>query len=256
VAALRQADAAFGRLLEAARRLYQAVNIIVTSDHGYVTVSGRFDVAAALRDGGFLPDGDTPAAIICGDGGAVSLYLGGEVDSGRLARHLLASPWVSAAFSPGGRIAGTLPLEAAGGGERPDLMLSLAWDGAVNAHGVPGSGWTSSTIAPGSGDHGGLSAWEMHNTLVLAGPAFREGVVSETPCGIVDIAPTVLAQRGLTPPPEWQGRVLAEVLRDGGTPPEGVTGRLIADGPAGEQMLRLARAGSVSYPCSAGPRTE
>jgi predicted AlkP superfamily pyrophosphatase or phosphodiesterase len=64
VAALRQADAAFGRLLEAVRRLYQAVNVIVTSDHGYVTVSGRFDVAAALRDGGFLPDGDTPAAII------------------------------------------------------------------------------------------------------------------------------------------------------------------------------------------------
>ncbi len=44
----------------------------------------------------------------------------------------------------------------------------------------------------GAGMHVSLSPYDMHNTLVAAGPAFREGLASELPSGNIDVAPTIL----------------------------------------------------------------
>jgi len=39
--------------------------------------------------------------------------------------------------------------------------------------------------------------------------------MSDAPCGIVDIAPTVLYLLGIEPPASIDGRILREILRDG-----------------------------------------
>ena len=52
----------------------------------------------------------------------------------------------------------------------------------------------------------------MHNTLVAAGPDFREGFVDETPSGNVDVAPTILKILGVKPAQKMDGRVLIEAL--------------------------------------------
>jgi hypothetical protein len=259
LAGLKEADAAFGRLLDACHTLYEAVNVIITADHGYLSVSGHVDLAGELVDAGLKSSRDSTDIVICVDGGAASIYTDAGVDQHRLARWLLARPWASVLFSPGGRIAGTLPLEAAGGGgpDAPDLMLCLGWNDDENEFGVRGAGWGGGAIAVGAGDHGGLSSWEMRNTLIAAGPAFREGIRSDLPCGIVDIAPTTLACLGVSVPAVWHGRILSEALRDGVAPvPEPAieyAALCATDGGPVRQTLRVETAGGVRYPASAWP---
>ena len=123
----------------------------------------------------------------------------------------------------------------------------MAWEDGENRHGVRGLSAGQGGIAVGAGDHGGISPFEMRNTLIAAGPHFRAGTVSDVPCGIVDIAPTVLHCLGVTPPAEWGGRVLAEALRDGGTPPWVEVEERAVSFHGGQQLLTVARADGVSY---------
>ena len=45
---------------------------------------------------------------------------------------------------------------------------------------------------PNKGSHVSLSPYDMHNTLIAAGPDFKAGVTNSTSSGNVDIAPTVM----------------------------------------------------------------
>jgi len=54
--------------------------------------------------------------------------------------------------------------------------------------------------------------FDLHNTLVAAGPDFRKGVVDPLPSGNTDIAPTVLWILGIQPAAPMDGRVLTEAL--------------------------------------------
>jgi hypothetical protein len=47
------------------------------------------------------------------------------------------------------------------------------------------------------GNHASLSPYDMHNTLVAAGPDLRRGVLDTLPSGNTDLAPTVLWILGL-----------------------------------------------------------
>ena len=64
----------------------------------------------------------------------------------------------------------------------------------------------------GAGTHASLSPFDLHNTLIAAGPDFKTGFVSEVPSGNIDIAPTVLSILGVPPPRPMDGRVLAEAM--------------------------------------------
>jgi arylsulfatase A-like enzyme len=64
----------------------------------------------------------------------------------------------------------------------------------------------------GQGSHVSLSAFDMHNTLIAAGPDFRAGMISDLASGNVDIAPTILSLLGIQPPKPMDGRVLTEAL--------------------------------------------
>lgn len=94
----------------------------------------------------------------------------------------------------------------------------------------------------------------MRNTLIAAGPRLRQGSVSEIPCGIVDIAPTLLHCLGLPVPEGWQGRVLSEALRKGVAAPVWSLEQRTADFAVGRQELSLAHAGGVTY--TAGARIQ
>jgi len=74
------------------------------------------------------------------------------------------------------------------------------------------------TTQTGVAGHGATSPYDIHNTLIAAGPDFREHTVSAAPTGNVDIAPTVLRLLGLAIPPSMTGRVIAEALRSGPAP--------------------------------------
>lgn len=255
VASIQAADAAFGRMRErlAARGLSEALDIVVTADHGYATVTGHVDVTAALVAAGLKAAPDSTEVVLCADGGACLVYTDGTADLDQLAAFLLGRPWVGAVFSRGGAAAGTLPLAAVGceGPHAPDLVVAMAWDDRANPHGFRGMSVGHGGIAVGAGDHGGISPFEMRNTLLAAGPHFRQGAVSEVPCGIVDVAPTLLHCLGLEPPPEWDGRVLVEALRGASQPPVHHTEEHVASFEGGRQVLTVARCGSTAYTVAA-----
>ena len=66
----------------------------------------------------------------------------------------------------------------------------------------------------GLGTHASLSRFDLHNTLIAAGPDLKPGYVSHLPSGNIDLAPTVLHVLGVVPPQPMDGRVLSEALQD------------------------------------------
>ena len=66
----------------------------------------------------------------------------------------------------------------------------------------------------GQGTHASLSRYDMHNTLIAAGPDFRVGWRDELPSGNVDLAPTIAHLLGLPEVPKMDGRVLKEAFAD------------------------------------------
>ena len=87
---------------------------------------------------------------------------------------------------------GTLPIGCVGvgGALAPDILYSNDWSNDANVHGCSGTAWSS----PGTmaATHGSISPWDVRNTLIVAGPSFKRGVVSAVPAGNVDIAPTLI----------------------------------------------------------------
>jgi arylsulfatase A-like enzyme len=70
------------------------------------------------------------------------------------------------------------------------------------------------------GDHGQLFKGPVHYEgllrvpLIARGGAFKAGVVSNDPVGLIDIAPTMLRAAGVTPPAGMEGRPLLEGPRE------------------------------------------
>ena len=64
----------------------------------------------------------------------------------------------------------------------------------------------------GTAGHGSSSPFDIHNTLIAAGPDLKRGARIELPSANVDFAPTFLTLLGLPVPPSMQGRVLREAL--------------------------------------------
>ena len=63
--------------------------------------------------------------------------------------------------------------------------------------------------------HGTSSPYDIHNTLIAAGPDFREHGTSTVPTANVDLAPTLLKLLGVAVPASMTGRVIEEAMRTG-----------------------------------------
>lgn len=238
-AALTAVDAEIGRVedwLQSQGRL-AATNLIVTSDHGFSTHTGGFDLPALVTP--FvraMPDG-TPDIVTAG--GAV--HFRGDIDPGRVATlvdALQRHPAVGAIFTgnlparwPRDLEPGTLSYALIGWGHARagQLLVSAAWSEGA------GPGPRGQVTASGRAGHGSTSPYDVTNTLIAAGPDFRERAVSGVATGNVDITPTLARLTGLAVPAgTFDGRVIQEALRDGTPgPPGGIAGGLVGGMTAG-----------------------
>lgn len=217
---LRGLDATLQRLVATleARARRRAVDCILLSDHGFTTIAESVNVDAALADAGLKAAPDS-ADIVCSPN---SLYLNGLARD-RLpdvVEFLQQQPWLGAVLVRDDlrpTMPGAMPQSAAFGyhGRSAEVMFAYRWWHSANTHGTPGC---VAQGVPLAATHGSASPYDVNNTLIAWGPSFKQGVVSAAPCGIVDVAPTVLRLLGLPPAASLQGRVLEELLRDGPDP--------------------------------------
>lgn len=108
------------------------------------------------------------------------------------------------------------------------------------------------TLASPAGTHASLSHYDMHNTLIAAGPDFRQGISDPLPTGNTDLAPTILWILGVQPPQPMDGRILTEALTIQGPRLESVdlqqltAGRKLESG-TWMQTLNVSRLNGVTY---------
>jgi arylsulfatase A-like enzyme len=223
VQSLRYVDAAIGRVEDAlrARGALARTTILVTSDHGFSTHTGELklaDLVAPIAQP--MPDG-SPDIVVTE--GAVNLRR--PADATRVAaivRHLQARPEVGAIFTaPGGdgsmqgTVPGTLSFDVASWrhARSAAILVSGNWTHAKNAAGVAGT-----TTQSGVAGHGTSSPYDIHTTLMAAGPDVRAGATSAVPTSNADLAPTVLSLLGVPVPPSMTGRAVTEMRRSGPLP--------------------------------------
>ena len=207
--AIRAVDAEIGRIeraLRTAGRL-DAFNLWVTSDHGFSTYTGAVHMGALLAPfAGTLPDG---APRIVAGSGAIYVRDGESATVAGIVEALQASDRVGAIFTRNGGVDGTLPFDAARW-DHPrsaDILYSPAWTEDANAYGYRGT-----SASDGTAGHGSASPYDVHNTLIAAGPALASGVEVGLPTSNVDLAPTFLHLLGLPAAPTMTGRPLTEAL--------------------------------------------
>lgn len=220
VQALKYVDAEIGRIEDTLRqrRVLATTNIIVASDHGFSTHSGTLRLAQLVSPfSRALPDGTSDIVVTEG-----AINFRGAVDQARVSAVVAAlqkRPEVGAIFtrpasqgSMQGVVQGTLSFNVArwNHARASEIMISANWTAEQNDAGFPGN-----TTQAGTAGHGTSSPYDVHNTLIAAGPDFREHATSGVPTGNVDLAPTVLTLLGLPAPPSMTGRSIDEALVNG-----------------------------------------
>jgi hypothetical protein len=164
-----------------------------------------------------MPDG-SPRLVNGGDG-AIYVRDHDKGDIARIVEALQHAPRVGAIFTapatPGsldGWAPGTLSFNVIRWthDRSGDIMASPDWNDEVNAHGFRGA-----TSAGGVAGHGSSSPFDVHNTLMAAGPDLKRTAEIGTPSGNVDLAPTLLTMLGVAVPPSMEGRVLSEAFLNG-----------------------------------------
>jgi arylsulfatase A-like enzyme len=262
LAAIGVSDRNLGLVLDALAKKDARKNtdIFVVSDHGFSTIERAIDFPAELRKAGFDATKafkDPPERgqiMVVGNGGTILFYVidhDREV-AGRLVEWLQHSDFAGVIFARE-KFEGTFSLETvhANSPEAPDVMVALRWNPKPNRFGTPGQIITDNARGPGEGSHASLSEFDVHNTLVAAGPDFRRGETTSLPSSNVDIAPTVLRILGLESSHKFDGRVLAEAMNEKAERIEPLTKTLQAGRkfPGGEwqQHLRLSHVGETVY---------
>lgn len=220
---LENVDKQVGRLMELYRSLgiYDETLFAITADHGMSPNAHVF--AGNLVRGAINSVGTRVAA-----GGAVPhIWLAdpskaAEAAEAIAAAHIvrLRGVWYKIregdqySFYPAPTTARTLEPDVEGAyrylantyacPQGPDLFVALTED----TH--PGV----ATEQPNTRGKHDTATWvTQHIPLILAGPGIKQGVVSDFPARLVDIAPTVLAAMGL-PPAHMDGLVLADALEN------------------------------------------
>jgi arylsulfatase A-like enzyme len=219
---LRRVDGEILRIQDGlkAAGLFDSYDIWVTSDHGFSTHTGAIDLNALLKPFARpLPD-DSPRIVT--SGGAIYVRDGDEATVSAIATTLQKTPGVGAIFTRGaqpgsfdGSVPGTLSFSAArwAHDRSAQILFSPDWTDAANAHGMRGT-----VASGGTAGHGSSSPWDIHNTLIAAGPDLKRGVTVDAPSANVDFAPTFLGLLDIAIPPSVQGRPLEEALVEGAAP--------------------------------------
>lgn len=241
------------------RGLAATTDVLVVSDHGFSTVAWKVDVVAELRRAGFPAVRSTPGGLrdgeilVVSNGGSSLFYVGGRdaATLGRLSVWLQQQPWTGV-ISSRAPLEGTLPLAdtRTDSPASPDLIVSWRWTHGRSATGAPGLLTADmDPAAEKAGQHASLSAYDMHNTLVAAGPDFRAGITDTLPSGNVDLAPTILWCLGFRKEAlATDGRVLGEALQIEAPPLQSYrVDRLQAENGTWRQYLNYSEVNGVRY---------
>ena len=241
----------------------KTTDIFVVSDHGFSTIRRSIDLRKTLTDAGFVAktefDGQPKPGdiMLVGNGGSVLFYVVGHdaMVTRRLVEFLQQSDFAGVIFTKQG-LSGTFHLNDAkiDNPHAPDVVMAFRWNDSKNQFGTPGMIDADWQRAAGEGTHATLSRFDMHNTLVAAGPDFRRGQTDDLPTGNVDLAPTILHILGFNASKEMDGRILSEALVSTdrvqpGRKTETKTMESGKDFPAGtwRQSLQISRVGSTIY---------
>ena len=224
LAAIKSSDENLRRIVAALEKhkALSTTDVFVVSDHGFSTIAREIELPKILKAAGFdvvteFTDQPKPNQImLVGNGGSVLFYVIGHDKEAtrRLVEFLQQTDFAGVIFTRE-EMQGTFGLEKAKvDSERaPDVEMAFRWNDNKNQFGVPGMIDADWQRAAGKGTHATLSRFDMHNTLIAAGPDFQVGLTSDLPSGNVDLAPTILAILGVDPP-NMDGRILSEAMRD------------------------------------------
>jgi arylsulfatase A-like enzyme len=223
LAAIKSSDENLAAVLSAldTKAARETTDVLVVSDHGFSTISRSIDLRKILTDAGFVAktelDGEQKPGdiMLVGNGGSVLFYVLGHdaMVTRRLVEFLQQSDFAGVIFTKEA-IQGAFGLDQAGiqSDHAPDVMMAFRWNASKNQFGAPGMIDADWQREAGKGTHATLGRFDMHNTLVAAGPDFRRGQMDDLPTGNVDLAPTILHILGIKAPQEMDGRVLSEAM--------------------------------------------
>jgi len=222
LAALADCDAHLDLVLAAlhARGVLEKTNIFIVSDHGFSTIDRAIDLGGLLKKAGFttvraFPMTPRPGEILHVPlGGSTQLYVPGHdpVLVQKLVTFLQASDFAGPIFTRDA-LPGTFALREVrlATPDSPDILFSYRWSDGENESGVRGL-VASDARRAGAGTHASLSRYDIHNTLVAAGPDIRASFRDTLPTANVDLAPTILHLLGIEPATAMDGRILSEAL--------------------------------------------
>ena len=195
--------------------------------------------------------------MVVGNGGSVLFYVVGNdaTVTRRLVEFLQQSDFTGVILTkqdlPGTFRLDDVKMESS---HAPDVVMSFRWYNSKNQVGALGMIDADWRRKAGGGTHATLSRFDMHNTLIAAGPDFHRGQSDELPTGNVDLAPTILHILGIKPSLEMDGRVLFEAMAGTnqasiGRPTETKTIKARKEFPGGiwRQSLTVSRVGSTIY---------
>jgi predicted AlkP superfamily pyrophosphatase or phosphodiesterase len=261
--AIKSSDENLAAVLSALDRqgAREATDVFVVSDHGFSTIERSVDLRKILNDAGFtakteFSDEPKPGDImLVGNGGTVLFYaINHDAPvTHRLVEFLQQSDFAGVIFTKEA-MEGTFALGQGkiDSSHSPDVVMAFRWNEKKNQFGVPGMIDADWQRGAGKGTHATLSRFDMHNTLIAAGPGFRRGYVDDLPSGNVDLAPTILRILGITPPQRLDGRILSEAMVKTDLSilkPEVKKIDATKDSPVGtwRQSLQISRVGSTEY---------
>jgi arylsulfatase A-like enzyme len=262
MAAIRSSDRNLAAVLAALskKKARATTDVLVVSDHGFSTIERSIDFAGELRAAGFdavtaFEQGPKAGQImVVGNEGTILFYIieHDRAVASRLVEWLQHSDLAGVIFARE-KFEGAFRLESvhANTADAPDVMVALRWNPKPNRFGIPGQIINDASRGAAKGSHATLSEFDVHNTLVAAGPGFRRAMMSDLPSGNIDLAPTVLHLLGLESPNGFDGRVLSEAMIGDSTTTRAVTETLEAARKFSpgqwRQHLRISRIGETSY---------
>jgi predicted AlkP superfamily pyrophosphatase or phosphodiesterase len=219
IEAIQYVDQQFGRLIEAleSKGLNDNFNIIISSDHGFVTHIGKQDLADFLIQKGFKKSKESTDVVV--SEGAIYVENHDPKIIQKIIVALQHQEWVGSVFTKSqkkgddeGFVAGTLSFETIHW-DHPkragDILVAVNWNDSKNE-----TGYAGQDFAMGKAGHGGFSPYEVHIALLASGPSFKKAFESTLPTSNVDLIPTILHLHKLIIPKEMDGRVMYELLTE------------------------------------------
>ena len=205
LAAIASADGCVAeviRTVDELRRAGREILCLVGSDHGQETVRRVINLDEEMVKAGFKQSPDSNDVLIAPQGTAALFYLREDSPKKRdaISVYLAGQGWAGEVLTGPALARAGLPTDFG-----LCLALSMAKSHEANQFGVPGlsdyAAVRGKTVTPGTGQHGGVGAYERTPFLVACGPGFRKGHSENRATGLIDIAPSILEFMGL----DWSG---------------------------------------------------